>query len=84
MYDFEDKKGRKLTMRPEGTLPVARAILENKLINKDTITKNSEKFFYIERMFRYERPQKFRLREFKQLGVEIIGGNVFNSDIESI
>lgn len=66
MYVFEDKGGRKLALRPEGTPPVLRAIIENNIEIPCKIT-------YFLNMFRHEKPQKGRLREFYQLGVEYIG-----------
>jgi histidyl-tRNA synthetase len=69
MYTFPDKKGRSLTLRPEGTASVMRAIIEHKLYAEVLPLK----LFYIENMFRYERPQKGRMREFWQLGVEATG-----------
>ncbi len=69
MYTFLDKKGRSLTLRPEGTASVVRALIENKLYSNHLPVK----LFYIGNMFRYERPQKGRMREFWQLGVESIG-----------
>jgi histidyl-tRNA synthetase len=69
MYTFPDKKGRSLTLRPEGTASVVRSIIEHKLFAAALPLK----LFYIENMFRYERPQKGRMREFWQLGVEAAG-----------
>ncbi|OQA21599.1 MAG: Histidine--tRNA ligase [Actinobacteria bacterium ADurb.Bin346] len=69
MYTFTDKKGRSLTLRPEGTASVVRAIIEHKMYSE----KIPVKLFYIGNMFRYERPQKGRMREFSQLGVEAAG-----------
>ncbi|MCL4415865.1 MAG: histidine--tRNA ligase [Actinobacteria bacterium] len=69
MYTFLDKKGRSLTLRPEGTAPVVRAVIEHKMYAENLPLK----LYYIENMFRYERPQKGRMREFWQLGVEAIG-----------
>lgn len=69
MYTFPDKKGRSLTLRPEGTASVVRAIIEHKMYAEALPLK----LFYIENMFRYERPQKGRMREFWQLGVEAAG-----------
>ncbi len=66
MYIFEDPKGRVLALRPEGTPPVLRAIIEENL-------EIPGKFAYFMNMFRYERPQKGRYREFYQLGAEAIG-----------
>ncbi|MEA2016271.1 MAG: histidine--tRNA ligase [Actinomycetota bacterium] len=69
MYTFRDKKGRSLTLRPEGTASIARAVVENKNLFEGIPLK----FFYIGNMFRYERPQKGRMREFWQIGIESIG-----------
>jgi histidyl-tRNA synthetase len=69
MYTFVDKKGRSLTLRPEGTASIARAVIENKMYSGNMPLK----LFYISNMFRYERPQKGRMREFWQLGIESIG-----------
>ena len=69
LYQFQDKANRSLALRPEGTAPIVRAFIENKL----HVENNSTKFFYLGRMFRYERPQKGRKREFNQLGIEQIG-----------
>ena len=80
MYTFTDKKGRSLTLRPEGTAPVVRAVLENKIYSGD----HPIKLFYIENMFRYERPQKGRMREFWQLGVEASGSGSPVIDAEVI
>jgi histidyl-tRNA synthetase len=77
MYTFTDKKGRSLTLRPEGTLSVARAYLENKL-------SPPVKLYYLGSFYRYERPQAGRYREFYQLGAEIIGSDSPASDAEII
>lgn len=69
MYQFADKKNRLLALRPEGTAGVVRAVLENKLM---TSPYETLRYFYYEPMFRYERPQKNRLRQFTQFGLEII------------
>lgn len=69
MYTFDDPKGRSLTLRPEGTAPVVRAFLENHL--KDT--GSVQKLCYIGPMFRYERPQAGRMRQFHQIGIEALG-----------
>lgn len=66
MYTFEDKKGRSITLRPEGTAQVVRMVLENKLVELN----QEQKMFYIQDMYRYERPQKGRQREFIQFGAE--------------
>src|SRR3989339_1265483 len=69
MYTFLDKGGDSVTMRPEGTASVMRAYLEHSLMARDPITK----LYYQGPMFRYERPQKGRLRQFHQIGVELLG-----------
>lgn len=69
MYTFSDKGGRSLTLRPEGTAPVVRSFLENKLYAQ----RNLNKFYYFGPMFRYERPQAGRFREFNQFGIEAFG-----------
>ncbi len=69
MFTFEDRGGRSLTLRPEGTASVVRAYVENGDYNRLAMTK----FFYVGPMFRAERPQKGRLRQFNQFGVEIFG-----------
>ncbi|NCP62171.1 MAG: histidine--tRNA ligase [Alphaproteobacteria bacterium] len=78
-YTFEDRGGSSLTLRPEGTAPVARALISNGLTQ--TLP---AKFFYAGPMFRYERPQKGRYRQFTQVGVEIFGLNSYHGDIETI
>jgi len=69
MYTFDDKSGNSLTLRPEGTAPVMRSFIQNKLYTKDPISK----IYYIGPMFRYERPQKGRYRQFHQIGAEVLG-----------
>jgi histidyl-tRNA synthetase len=69
MYTFEDKSGHSLTLRPEGTAPVMRSFIQNKLYAQDPVSK----LYYIGPMFRYERPQKGRYRQFHQIGAEVIG-----------
>jgi histidyl-tRNA synthetase len=69
MYAFEDKKGRSLTLRPENTAPVMRAFIENGLHRTGGISK----FWYFGPMFRYDRPQAGRYRQFHQFGAEAIG-----------
>ncbi len=71
MYTFPDRKGRSLTLRPEGTASIIRSVVENKFYSGSMPLK----MFYIGNMFRYERPQKGRMREFWQLGVESIGSD---------
>ena len=80
MYTFEDKGGRSLTLRPEGTASVIRSFLENKIYGKAQPTK----YYYIGPMFRYERPQSGRFRQFHQLGVEAIASNDPALDAEII
>lgn len=70
MYTFQDKGDRSLTLRPEGTAPVARSFIENKMQHN---VEQPVKLFYIAPMFRYERKQKGRYRQFVQFGVEAIG-----------
>ncbi len=69
MYTFEDRGGRSITLRPENTASVVRAYLQNKLYADGGLVK----LFYIGSMFRYDRPQAGRLREFHQFGVEALG-----------
>ncbi len=71
MYKFTDKKGRVFALRPEGTAPVVRSFVENNLNAQTGI----QKLFYTGPMFRYDRPQKGRYRQFYQYGVEAIGSN---------
>lgn len=80
MYTFEDKGGRSITLRPEGTASVIRSFLENKIYGKAQPTK----YYYIGPMFRYERPQSGRFRQFHQLGVEAIASNDPALDAEII
>ncbi len=68
MYEFKDKKGREMVLRPEGTAGTIRAIVENKLF----VSEDTSKVFYMGPMFRYENPQKGRQRQFTQFGVEMI------------
>ncbi|WP_420549290.1 histidine--tRNA ligase [Curvivirga sp.] len=79
MYTFEDRGGDSITLRPENTAGVARAFMSNGL------TQNVPcKYFYSGPMFRYERPQKGRLRQFHQIGIELIGAAQPIADIEVI
>lgn len=80
MYTFQDKKGRSLSLRPEGTAPVVRAIIEHNLLQERPI----KKFYYIGPMFRYERPQHGRQRQFYQVGVEFFGVAEPTADAEII
>ena len=80
MYTLTDKGGRDLVMIPEGTAGVCRAYLENKM----TVWPKPVKLFYLQRLFRYERPQKGRYREFSQFGAECFGSNKPAADAEII
>ena len=80
MYTFLDRKGRSLSLRPEGTAPVVRAFISNHLYQAPGI----HKFFYIGSMFRYERPQAGRYRQLHQFGVEAIGTMHPYQDVELI
>jgi histidyl-tRNA synthetase len=77
MYTFKDRGGEEVTLRPENTAGVVRAILSNGLVQSAPL-----KFFYDGPMFRYERPQKGRFRQFHQIGVELIGVAQPQADIE--
>ena len=80
MYSFLDKGGRELTLKPEGTSSVVRAYLENNY----TVKPKPVKLFYIDRFYRYERPQKGRFREFHQYGAELFGCAFPSADVEII
>ena len=80
MYTFEDKGGRSITLRPEGTAPVARSYVENALESMSLPLKT----YYIISAFRYERPQAGRLREFHQFGAEIYGATSPYLDLDCI
>ena len=79
MYTFTDRGGEEVTLRPENTAGVVRAVLSNGLVQSVPL-----KFFYRGPMFRYERPQKGRFRQFHQIGVELIGVAQPQADIEVI
>ncbi len=79
MYCFNDKGGESLTLRPEGTAGVVRAFVSNGLQQNLPV-----KFYYTGPMFRYERPQKGRQRQFTQFGVELLGVETPQADIEVI
>ena len=81
MYEFKDKSDRSLTLRPEGTAGVVRSYIENKMTNNLV---KPLKFYYIEPMYRYERPQKGRYREFTQFGIEVLGESNPLIDMEVI
>ena len=80
MYTFEDKGGRSITLKPEGTAGVARSFIENGLQNSALPLKA----YYITPCYRYERPQKGRLREFHQFGIEMFGSSEPEADAEVI
>jgi len=69
MYSFEDVDGSSLTLRPEGTASVVRAYIENGIYGREPVSK----LYYLGAMFRRERPQKGRLRQFHQIGAEVLG-----------
>ncbi len=79
MYNFRDKSGRSLTLRPEGTAPVVRAAISNGLLER-----LPARFFYVGEMFRYERPQQGRRRQFYQAGAEIFGEKSASADFEAM
>lgn len=81
MYEFKDKSDRSLTLRPEGTAGVVRSYIENKMTNNLV---KPLKFYYLEPMYRYERPQKGRYREFTQFGIEVLGESNPLIDMEVI
>ncbi len=80
MYSFEDKAGRSMTLRPENTASVVRSLIEHNLMNELF----PHRFFYIGPMFRYDKPQKGRYRQFHQFGVEVFGDNSPYVDAEVI
>ena len=82
MYDFYDKGDRHITLRPEGTAPVVRSYVENKLFAPEV--QKPVKLYYMGSMFRYERPQAGRLREFHQIGAECFGSSNPVTDVEMI
>ena len=78
LYTFKDKNEKSISLRPEGTAGVVRSIIEKKLDNE------SHRFWYLGPMWRYERPQKGRYRQFYQAGVELIGYEEGLSELEMI
>lgn len=80
-YDFKDRGNRSVTLRPEGTASVVRSVIENKLYADAS---QPLKMYYYGPMFRYERPQKGRYRQFHQFGAEAIGSNSPLLDAEII
>ncbi len=81
MYSFEDKKGRSITLRPEGTAGIARSYVEHKLYS---LPEKLQKYYYMGPMFRYERPQNGRQRQFHQFGVEMLGLESPYTDVEAM
>jgi len=80
MYTFEDRDSQSLTLRPEATAPVVRAYIEHKMYEKPAL----KKMYYLGPMFRRERPQKGRYRQFYQIGAEAIGSESPTVDAEVI
>ena len=80
MYTFEDKGGRSITLRPEGTAGAVRAYLENGLSSNPSPVK----LWYNMAMYRYENVQKGRLREFHQIGIEVLGSSSYLADVQTI
>lgn len=81
MYNFQDKGGREVALKAEGTAPAMRALLEHGLIQPGGAV---QRVYYITPVFRYERPQKGRLREHHQVGIELIGASAPAADAEAI
>ena len=79
MYSFQDRGDRSCTLRPEGTASVVRAALQHGLLSQ-----GAQKLWYAGPMFRYERPQAGRQRQFHQIGVEWLGAKRARSDVEVI
>lgn len=80
MYTFEDRGGRSITLRPEGTAPVVRAFVQHRLYGRGL----PQKLWYVQPMFRYERPQAGRARQFHQFGAEALGSLDPACDVEMI
>ncbi len=78
MYTFNDRAGRSVTLRPEGTASVVRSYIQHNLYNQPS----PQKYYYFGPMFRYERPQKGRLRQFYQIGAEVFGSHEPKMDAE--
>jgi histidyl-tRNA synthetase len=79
IYSFLDRNEKKIALRPEGTAPVVRSLISNGLLHLLPL-----KFFYYGPMFRYERPQQGRQRQFHQFGIEYLGADSFYNDVEII
>ena len=80
MYTFEDRGGRSMTLRPEGTAAAMRALIESQLLQETPV----QKIYYIAPMFRYERNQAGRYRQHHQFGVEAVGNGAPEQDVEAI
>jgi len=80
MYLLEDRRGRSLALRPEGTAQVVRSVITNNMMHQN----NHLRFYYFGPMFRYEQPQKGRFRQFYQIGAEYFGVSTPDSDLELI
>ena len=80
LYTFADRKGRSLTLRPEGTAPLVRAYLESPAVRAES----PARLYYLGPMFRYERPQAGRYRQFWQIGAELLGSAKPEADAEMI
>ncbi len=80
MYSFNDRGDRGLTLRPEGTAGVVRSFIENSLYAQGDV----QRLWYVGPMFRYERPQAGRQRQFHQLGLEVLGSGDPRADVEAI
>jgi len=80
MFTFEDRKGRSMTLRPEGTAPIVRSYIEHSLDQTSAVSR----LYYMGPMFRSERPQKGRSRQFHQIGLEIIGSRSAQIDFETV
>ena len=82
MYDFIDKNGDSICLRPEGTASIVRSVIEHNLVYDRGLKK--QKYMYYGPMFRHEKPQKGRYRQFNQFGIEYFGFHDTNSDLELI
>jgi histidyl-tRNA synthetase len=80
MYTFDDRDGRSVSLRPEGTASAVRAYVENAMWHKESITR----WYYLGPMFRHEKAQRGRLRQFHQIGAEVFGSNEPSLDAEMI
>ncbi len=78
IYEFKDKSNRVLALRPEGTASTIRLVLENRLIHRN----ENQKYYYFAPMYRYERPQQGRQREFYQYGVEVFNDDSIFTELE--